>query len=291
MSVSRRDFLKYSGISVGGLLATGELPTGKLVRQEQDSNSVLYDATICVGCKACQVACKRRVDRPLPPVTDPTNTWEMPRDLSANVWTLIKLYESEDKKTWSYVKQQCMHCIEPACVSVCPVGALQKLPSGPVVYEDWKCFGCRYCMAACPFRIPRYQWDKVLPLIQKCDFCSARQAEGKVTACVEACPTGALKFGKRSEILAEAKQRIADTPGRYENRVFGETEVGGTAWLYLSKAGVPFEKLGFPKMDSTALPELDWPFLLAVPGIIVVVGGLMSAIYARTHRGTKAKEA
>lgn len=167
MPVSRRKFLKLAGAGLGGM-AFSLAPTrvkASAARSKaaaaESSASMLYDATICVGCRACQTACKRRSN--LPPVTDSQQLYEMPLDLSADTWTMIKLYQGSEGQ--SFVKNQCMHCIEPACVSVCPVGALEKLDSGPVIYHDDRCIGCRYCMAACPFGIPKTQWEKTLPLI------------------------------------------------------------------------------------------------------------------------------
>jgi formate dehydrogenase iron-sulfur subunit len=287
MPVSRRDFLKVLGAGLGGaVLPSAPLqPTlsplqPRTIASEEaaESASMLYDATLCVGCRACQTACKRRSD--LAHVTDSENLYEMPRELSSNTWTIVKLYKGDEGI--SFVKHQCMHCIEPACSSVCPVLALEKLPSGPVIYNDYKCIGCRYCMAACPFGIPKYQWEKPLPLVQKCDFCADRQAKGQAPACTSSCPTGALVFGKRGQLLEVARQRIAEKPDFYVNRIYGEFEVGGTSALYLSH--IPFEKVGFPALNDMALPQVTWPYMLAVPGIIVVMGSLMTAIYMRTHR-------
>ncbi len=287
MSVNRREFFKMAGAGVGGILVPKASAQAAAEPVAGEQSAMLYDATVCVGCKACQVACKKRSN--LPPELDSQKIHEMPTDLSANTWTLIKLYRSEDATETSFVKKQCMHCVEPACVSVCPVGALQKMPSGPVVYDDEKCIGCRYCMAACPYGVPKYQWSKAFPLIQKCDFCADRQAKGEQPACSEACPTGALQFSNRKALLNLAETRIQKSPDRYVNYVYGKDEAGGTNWLYLSK--VAFEKLGFPTLKAKGLPELTWPYLEAVPGIIVVVGSLMSGLYWFFRRREKGLEA
>jgi len=175
-----------------------------------------------------------------------------------------------------------MHCLHPACVSVCPVQALQKSDAGPVIYESERCLGCRYCMMACPFRVPRYQWEKTLPLIRKCTFCADRLEQGLGPACAEACPTGALIYGQRGALLEAAEARLRDKPERYVQQVYGKEQAGGTSVLYLSH--VPFDKLGFPALTSQALPKLTERAMLAVPGIIVGVGGLMSGIYWFTKR-------
>jgi formate dehydrogenase iron-sulfur subunit len=283
MSVSRRDFLKVAGgAGLGGVLLSAPSPRPVLAQAlAADSAAMLYDSTLCVGCRACQTACKRRSN--LSPVTDQQNLYEAPRTLNANNWTIIKLYKGDDG--FSFIKSQCMHCLEPACVSVCPVGALQKQESGPVTYDKDKCFGCRYCMAACPFTIPKYQWWSNQPLIQKCDFCADRQANGQNPACGDACPTGALIFGKRGELLDVAHKRIKDGKNPYIDHVYGEFEGGGTSMLYLST--IKYEKLGLPTLDSYALPSITWPIMQGVPWLIVGMGGLMTAIYLYTHRNEK----
>lgn len=285
MNINRRDFFKVAAAGASGVALSAARPLAETSTDAGDSVAMLYDATKCVGCRACQLACKRNAN--LPAVTDAASMYEMPTELSANTWTLIKLYKGEDGL--SFVKNQCMHCVEPACASVCPVGALEKTPEGPVIYHTEKCFGCRYCMAACPFSIPKYQWDTNTPLVQKCDFCHDRQEEGLPPACAAACPTGALIFGKRADLLQIAHERIDAQPGKYQPHVYGEKEVGGTTMLYLSH--VPFEELGFPALDSNSLPKITWGYMKMIPGIIVGVGGLLSLIYARTHREKKSQEA
>ncbi len=287
MAINRRDFLKITGMGLGGL-AIAEPAKSTLLQVNKSTSadasaSMLYDATICIGCKACQVACKRRSN--LPPVTDAEKIHEAPTDLSADVWTLIKLYQGDEGT--SFVKAQCMHCIEPACVSVCPVAALEKTDTGPVVYHAERCIGCRYCMAACPFFIPKAQWYSNSPKIQKCDFCADRLAKGENPACGDACPTGALIYGKRGEMLATARSRVLDQ-NRYINHIYGETEAGGTDMLYI--AGVSMGSLGFPDLGSRSLPSYDWPYMLAVPWIVAVVGGLLTATYFYTHRKEDGKE-
>jgi formate dehydrogenase iron-sulfur subunit len=242
----------------------------------------LYDATKCIGCKKCQNACQSRRES-LYPGDEAKNRTTSPNDLSADNWTIIKLYQDEEyKSVYSFVKNQCMHCVDPACATACPVKALEKTKAGPVIYHSEICIGCRYCMAACPFDIPKYQWDKVFPLIQKCDFCADRQAAGLLPACAEACTNGALIYGKRSELIKVARERIKTNPETYVNHIYGEYEVGGTSNLYISN--VAFDKLGFPNLNTTALPELTWPWMSAVPGVFVGMAGLMTGIYFITKR-------
>lgn len=287
MPVNRRDFLKVAGMSLGGLAVMD--PTAKSILKSPnaevpaDSASMLYDATVCIGCKACQVACKKRSN--LPPTLDADKTHEAPTDLSADVWTMIKLYQGDEGT--SFVKVQCMHCNEPACVSVCPVGALEKTKAGPVVYHAERCIGCRYCMAACPFYIPKAQWYSNAPKIQKCDFCADRLTKGENPACADACPTGAISYGKRGDMLNVAHSRIVDQK-RYVNHVYGETEAGGTDILYIS--GVDPLLLGFPKLGERSLPSYDWPYMEAVPWVVAIAAGLLTGTYFYTHRNDKGKE-
>jgi formate dehydrogenase iron-sulfur subunit len=284
MSVNRRKFIKLTGLGMGGLLLA---PQGALASEAgagETQASMLYDTTECVGCRACQNACRSWNGTTIE--QDPSGLYDAPMDLSGDTWTVIQLHEGDGAR--SFVKHQCMHCLNPACVSVCPVAALEKTPEGPVVYDATTCIGCRYCMTACPFGIPRYEWDEALPLIVKCTFCADRLTDGLEPACAAACPTGALIFGRRGEMLATAEGRLQDSPEKYVDRVYGKEEAGGTSVLYLSH--VPFEDLGFPTLSSQALPDLTWPYLLSAPGVFFGVGGLMTAIYWITKRRVAAQE-
>ncbi|MCJ7626727.1 MAG: hydrogenase 2 operon protein HybA [Anaerolineaceae bacterium] len=286
MSVDRREFLKITGLGLSSFFMQPFQSKFSSVISDV-SMGMLFDATVCIGCKKCQEACSEIRSGPA------TNRDEFdvaaPEKLSADTWTLIKLYQDqEDKSSYAFIKAQCMHCVDPACVSACPLGALQKTEEGPVIYDPEICFGCRYCMAACPFGIPKYEWDKVLPLVQKCDFCADRQKEGLLPACAEACRIGALTYGKRSELLVEARSRIKNNPDKYVDHIYGEHEVGGTSMLYISH--VPFEKLGLPTLDTKALPELTEPWMTGLPGVVLGVGGLMSGIYWISNRRSEKQE-
>ncbi len=228
---------------------------------------LLFDATKCIGCGACSAACKEQNDLPLPIESAPT----------AYTWTTVEEYDG------TFVRRLCMHCLEPTCVSVCPVGALRKTPEGPVVYDAKRCIGCRYCIMACPFGVPRYQWDRALPVVGKCVLCSPRVSAGQPTACAAVCPTGATKFGERPTLLAEARSRIRENPGRYVDRVFGAEEAGGTSVLMLS--GVPFENLGFRSdLPRQSLPMLTWQVLSKVPDFVLLAGALLFGIHWITRR-------
>ena len=243
------------------------------------SKAVLYDATKCIGCRACQVACKQWNELPTE-VTTNGGTYENPPQLSAYTFTKIRFNEVDDddgKFHFVFTKLQCMHCEHPACVTACPVGALQKTPDGPVIYDDNKCFGCRYCMVACPFGIPNFEWDKPLPWIRKCTFCADRQGGGLEPACVTTCPTGALKFGDREELIIEARERITASSDKYVNHIYGEKEVGGTSWLYLSP--VPFEKLGLPTLGSEPVTVDAERAMGAVPPVLFGAAAVMAGAY------------
>ncbi|WP_109398093.1 4Fe-4S dicluster domain-containing protein [Proteus faecis] len=206
------------------------------------SKGVLVDLTKCIGCGSCTVACKMYNENKWIEDRQPTSGENA--KLADENWTVIKTVtvEKEDKAVWRYVKEQCFHCIDPACASACFAKAFQKTPAGPVVYYPDLCVGCRYCMVACPFDIPKYEWEKSLPYVTKCMMCSSRVEEGQSPACVAVCPTQALIFGERQTLLEKARETITNNPN-YVQHIYGEKEVGGTEWLYISD--VSFEKLGF----------------------------------------------
>ncbi len=190
--------------------------------------------------------------------------------LSANrLSTIIKLDNGR------FARKSCMHCLEPSCVSACLVGGITKSPEGPVIYDPDKCIGCRYCMLACPFHIPRYEWDQTHPYMKKCGMCFNRLKEGKLPACVEACPNNAMTFGRRDELLVKAHQIIASNPDKYQNHVWGEKEYGGTSVMYISD--VDPSKLDWPNMSSLAIPELTEPLISKTPFIgLSVMAGILS---------------
>jgi len=251
-SISRRDFLKVAGLGVGSaVLASEAALAAPPAKDPNDHVGMLYDTTMCVGCHACSAACRdwNSTEAEL----DPSGLYDAPTELTADSWTLIQLHQGENEN--SFVKRQCMHCIDPGCVSGCPVHALEKTEAGPVTYDARRCIGCRYCMYACPFDIPRFEWEEVLPVIAKCTLCSDRIAAGDGPACAERCPTGALIWGRRGDLLEEAEKRLVDYPNRYVNKVYGKDDAGGTSVLYLSH--VPFEYLGLPKLGPEPIPGLS----------------------------------
>jgi formate dehydrogenase iron-sulfur subunit len=246
--------------------------------RSQVKKAILFDTTLCIGCGACYEACKEKNSLPR------THNNFLRDTLSADTYTVV------NRRAGRFVRRMCMHCDSPTCVSVCPVGALEKTAAGPVLYDESKCMGCRYCMQACPFNVPAYEWDEPIPRIRKCTLCADRIAEGLPTACASVCPTGATKFGDRAGLIAEARQRIHDNPGRYSDHIYGIEEVGGTSVLLLSD--VPFDSLGY-RMDlmKAPLPDLTWQALEKIPGVVTVGGALMSGIYWITRRRAKVRRA
>jgi Fe-S-cluster-containing dehydrogenase component len=289
MGLNRRTLLK-SALATGAATAVGAaLPAEARERREPEPDAIglLYDATRCIGCRACMVACDEA--NGLPPESS-NGLWDDPVDLSANTKTLIKLAKLPDGRS-SFFKAQCMHCVDPACVSVCMLGALHKAAHGVVEYDVSRCIGCRYCQIACAFGIPKFQWSEARPQIVKCELCKERRAEGKEPACTTACPAGAVIFGARTALLAEAKRRLAAEPERYVQRVYGEEDGGGTQVLYLS--AIPFEDLGLPKLTSESLPRLSEAVQHAIyQGFVTPVAlyGLLAGVLFRNRRKANGDE-
>ena len=232
--------------------------------------ALLIDITRCIGCRGCVTACK--AEHGLPAESD--------ADTELSATALTAMVDHNDER---HVRKLCMHCLDPSCASVCPVSAFKRTPEGPVTYDAKKCLGCRYCMVACPFGVPRYEWRSVVPSVRKCDLCVGRAAQGKPPACVEICPAEATITGTRDELLAEAHRRIAADPQDYYPQVYGEHEVGGTSVLFLSP--VPFEQLAFRTgLGDQPMPDLTWNALEKIPGVVTMGGAALMAVYWITHR-------
>ncbi len=249
--MDRRNLLKvlFAGGAAAALPAAAR--TGRTAAP--DSVGMLFDSTLCIGCKTCVVAC-REAQGLRPQVKDGMH--DVQTELDGQTKNVIKLWKDEkNPAAYAYVKQQCMHCVDPACVSVCMLGALKKTAAGPVTYDKDTCIGCRYCQVACPFNVPKFEWNSATPQIVKCDLCQARIAKGaKQPACTEVCPRKAVIYGKRADLLTEAHRRIDANPRFYVDKVYGEDELGGTSVLYL--ASVPFTKLGFPDKGTRSTPSV-----------------------------------
>lgn len=245
------------------------------------SKGVLVDLSKCVGCGSCTVACKLwnglKFDDSTPAVgSDPV--------LNDKNWTTVAWHgvKKDGKPVSRFVKNQCLHCVDPACASACFAKALQKTEEGPVIYYPHLCVGCRYCILACPFDIPKFEWDKAFPQITKCQMCSTKVDKGEAPACVSVCPTNVMTFGDRDKLLAKAKE-IIQKDNRYVKHIYGEKEAGGTGWIYISD--VPFEQLGF-RTDVTHRPlgEYSHDFLKYTPYAIVSWGALLTGLYVYNRR-------
>jgi len=273
--MERRDFIKTLGIMGGTAL------TGKKLQAEENAKAsdkefvgILVDTTRCAGCQACSEACAEAHGLPEPDLDEEIT---LDRKTSTSQWTVIR--GDEDKEI--YVKTQCMHCNQPACASACPTQAMYKTPEGPVIWREDKCMGCRFCMLSCPFDIPKFEYDSPIPKIQKCIMCWDRLQEGEEPACTEACPEEAIIFGKRRDLLEEARSRIYNNPDDYVHHIYGEHEAGGTGYMYLS--AVPFEELGFrTDLDKKSYPELTTNFLYSVPIILTLWPAFLLALNKAT---------
>ena len=351
MKISRRGFMK--GVARSGVLLAAAAATAEARMSHElppQAAGLLYDATLCVGCKSCMVNCKIQnsvpggalykqglvagvsdallcsptaVDKQTPSaipyetggIKGQEGVWDASRDLSGKTLSIIKVYrngtgEQKDAPVngYGFLKQQCLHCITPACASACPAGAFTKDPvNGVVYYEAYRCIGCRYCQLACPFNLPRYEWDAVWPEVRKCQLCRHRIKEGKIAACAQFCPTGATIFGRVVALREEAKKRFAMKRGTeysypirtldsgdytlrrvsgYVDRVYGLKEAGGTQNLMLS--GIPFDRLGFnPNVPDAPLPDLTWAYIAKIPWVAVGVflgGTTLHAITSRMQK-------
>ncbi len=285
MRLTRRGFLKVAGVTAGTGLARAATAAAGPAPVDAGLPGVLVDTTRCAGCRACEGACAEANQNPAPHAADDMS---LRRDTSQHVFTVINQAEGPAGEP-RFGKKQCMHCLAPACASACPVRAMDKLPSGPVVYDASKCMGCRYCMVACAFDIPKYEYERAAPRVRKCGFCAERQAAGLEPACTSVCPTGALSFGKRTALLEEAKRRIYAEGSTYLRRVYGEHEAGGTSWLYISD--IPFEKLAL----ATGMPERPYSELVAgalgAPAFIMTLWPpLLMGLYAFSKRRDQVEE-
>ena len=291
MSLTRRKFLGWIGAAGAGAVIgkNAAASTTEHFKGYPNSFAILHDITLCVGCRSCEAACNKVNELPSPdrPFTD-LSVLDEKRRTTAKAYTVVNRFKNRKVPQQPvFVKKQCNHCLEPACASACFVRALRKTPQGPVVYDPSVCVGCRYCMIACPFDIPAYEYDNALsPKIMKCTMCYPRILKGQLPGCVEACPREALTFGKRKDVLEIARQRIRENPGRYLNHIYGESEMGGTSWLYIS--GVPYKETGMREdLGVTPAPELTSGALSVVPMVVGLWPVLLTGIYAITQRKEK----
>lgn len=326
---TRRDFLK-GALAAGTAMGAASMPARarETYKVPEGGLGLLFDATLCVGCKACVAACKEANGNP-PEFNTADKLWDTPLDTSGYSFNIIKMYrhgtmETKDAETdgYAFMKTSCLHCADPSCVSACPVSAMIKDPvTGIVTYHPDKCIGCRYCVAACPFGIPKYQYDDPFGRIGKCELCLHRYQDGHYSACAEVCPTGATLFGKTADLLAEAKRRLALKPGEvttyprgrlgdaaapgvnwrvepdqtyegtvanYQQHIYGETEYGGTQVLKLS--GVPFEKVGMPKLPPYSSAATSETIQHTLYGGLIMPVAVLGALAWIAKRNVKPEE-
>lgn len=300
MDDSRRAFLKVlAGAGVAGACSYGVegAANAAVLPGYPNQYGVLVDTTLCIGCRRCEWACKNHNKLPhkmtLKEYEKDQSVFQRVRRTDADTYTVVNRFENpRDLARPIYVKKQCMHCYEPGCASSCFVKAFTKQPIGPVTYDKSLCVGCRYCMAACPFDIPAYQYyNAFTPEVTKCTFCFDRISKaGGVPACVEICPMEVTTFGKRTDLIELAHKKIRDNPGRYVNHVYGESEVGGTSWLYLSS--VPFNQIGFrTDLGTVPIPSFGKPFLSLVSPVFIAIPALAMGIYSiKKHRDKLAEQ-
>ncbi|MDD5362371.1 MAG: 4Fe-4S dicluster domain-containing protein [Ignavibacteria bacterium] len=258
-NLNRRDFFKSAALGVSLTVLGTSKAKGSDKMLSDDRLGILVDTDVCVGCRHCEWACRVAHNLPTPDLDNysDNSVFKEYRRPDAGSLTVVNKFENEKNPLLPiHVKVQCMHCERPACVSACIVGALTKGDDGSVVWDDDKCIGCRYCMVACPFQIPTYDYDRSIdPHIRKCDLCTDRRKNDELPACVNICPNEALLFGKRDAVLAVAKTRVKRKSDVYVNHIYGEHEVGGTSWMYIARKS--FDKLNMPHLAANPAPGIS----------------------------------
>lgn len=284
MGIDRRDFLKTIGV-VGLTLTVGDsLGAIKKDGKEVEFYGVLYDSVRCVGCQTCEVVCAETNELPAPKGEPKVGALRKTDEIHRTVVNCYKTTKGD-----VYIKNQCMHCTQPACAAACLTKAMYKTKEGPVIWRANKCMGCRYCMVSCPFDVPKFEYHSANPKIQKCTMCYDKISKGGTPACAENCPAEALKFGTRRELISEARKRMSDNPGTYVDEIYGEHVAGGTSFMYISP--VPFNELGLnTKLQNESYPKLSKGFLFSVPAVFVLLPPLLLGIYEATKNRNNENE-
>ena len=233
----------------------------------KNRKAILVTPEVCIGCRACQVACKSW--NQLPGIKTKNNgTYQNPPDLASAAFNIIRYSEVPSEKNpvrWLFVSRRCMHCDDAGCMKICPSpGALYRTKEGAVAFDRDKCIGCKLCVNACPFDVPRYDADGK---VTKCHLCFDRIGAGMQPACVKTCPTGALRFGDRAELISTAKKDGFGT-------IYGEEDLGGLGSIYAFKE----EPKLYGMTDDPAIPSsvVFWHTVLK-PFAVAGLGGVVAA--------------
>jgi len=278
MGLDRRNFLKTLGLAGAALTIGKSVGAAKTKESDIEFHGILYDSLRCVGCQSCEIACAEAHELPSP-TDEPKVGVERKTDETRRA--VVNSYATSKGEV--YIRKQCMHCNEPACTAACLTQAMYKTKEGPVIWRGNKCMGCRYCMVSCPFDVPKFEYHSANPKIQKCDMCYDKIIGGGIPTCVESCPAEALMFGKRRDLIKEARKRIAENPGSYVDEIYGEHEAGGTGILYLTPT--PINELGFnTSIQKSSYPALSKGFLFSVPTIFVLIPPILLGIHEATKR-------
>ncbi len=290
MGISRRQFLGWLGAAGAGATAVSraEAASNKQFDGYPGSFGILHDTTRCIGCRKCEEACNKVNELPAPEQPfDDLSVLDKTRRTRSDVFTVVNQFQKEDSQLPVFVKKQCNHCLEPACASACFVRALRKVKTGAVIYDESLCVGCRYCMVACPFNIPAYEYNEAItPRVTKCTMCHPRIEKGLLPGCVESCPKEALAFGTRERLLKTARRRIQKYPNAYIDHIYGEQEMGGTSWLTIS--GTHFSEIGMREdLGTQTASSFTAGPLAAVPVVVALWPVLLTGIYAISKRKDK----
>ncbi|WP_324717231.1 formate dehydrogenase subunit beta [Carboxydochorda subterranea] len=252
----------------------------------------LIDVSRCIGCKGCEVACKEWNDLP-PEPTHNFGSYQSHEDLSAQTWTLIRFHEVEidGRLQWLMLKDQCMHCEDPGCLAACPSpGAIVQYANGIVDFNQDACIGCGYCITGCPFDVPRL--SATTGKVYKCNLCVDRVSAGLEPACAKTCPTGAIQFGPKDQMLERARTSAERLKQRgYANAaVYSPQGVGGTHVIYVLPHGDAVEQYGLPKDPQVSPAVHAWKGILKTIGSMVMGVGLVgTALHYLTYGPTWAE--
>jgi formate dehydrogenase beta subunit len=249
----------------------------------------LIDTTLCIGCKACEVACQEWNEHEFTLGTFDGSYQTMP-DLAPNFWNLIKFNEVEEKGrfSWLMAKYQCMHCADPGCLRACPApGAIVQLRNGTVDFHQDNCIGCGYCITGCPFDVPRL--SPKTKKVYKCSLCSDRTSVGLAPACIKTCPTNCLTFGAREELVRKAESRAAalKAAGNDDAGVYDPPGVGGTNVIYVLKDAAQPERYGLPKDPAVPWSLRLWKGPVKWLGTFVFLGGIFGTFFHYVRYGPR----